>query len=54
MQWHEAIEQVRPHVFQITTPQGSGTGFLLRADAEQHLIAVATAAHVVDHAHFWE
>lgn len=54
MEWHEAIDAVRPHVFRITTPQGSGTGFLLRVAGERGLIAVATAAHVIDHAHFWE
>ncbi len=54
MEWHEAIEAVHPHVFRVTTPQGSGTGFLLRASRDKQLIAVVTAAHVVDHAHFWE
>lgn len=54
MEWHEAIDAVRPHVFRITTPQGSGTGFLLRVENDPGLLAVATAAHVIDHAHFWE
>lgn len=54
MEWHEAIDAVWPHVYRITTPQGSGTGFLLRASSSRQLIAVATAAHVIDHAHFWE
>ncbi len=38
----------------IWTPQGSGTGFLVSNSGTTDLCAVATAAHVIDHAHYWE
>jgi len=54
MEWYEAVERLTPHVVQIATPQGSGTGFLLWRSKTSPLHALATAAHVIDHAHFWE
>jgi hypothetical protein len=36
------------------TPRGSGTGFLLYNSHTKGFSAVATAAHVVNAAHFWE
>jgi hypothetical protein len=36
------------------TPRGSGTGFLLYNSQTKGFSAVATAAHVVNAAHFWE
>ena len=54
LDWHEAIALLRPHVFRITTPDGFGTGFLVSVSKTTPLCAVATAAHVIDHAHFWE
>jgi hypothetical protein len=38
----------------IQTPQGSGTGFLFARSANKSVLGIATAAHVVDHAHYWE
>jgi hypothetical protein len=29
MTWSEAVEVIEPHVVRISTPQGSGTGFLI-------------------------
>jgi hypothetical protein len=52
--WHETIAQLEPYVFRITTPDGSGTGFLVSLSTKTPLIAVATAAHVIDHAHYWD
>lgn len=52
--WPEAIKAVRSHVFRISTPRGSGTGFLIANGKNDAICAVATAAHVVDHAHYWE
>src|SRR5438105_731368 len=52
--WQEAIELVKSHVVRISTPQVSGTGFLLTQAKHQDFAAVATAAHVISHAHFWE
>jgi len=54
MQWHEAVEIVTPHVVRITTPIGSGTGFLIARSKNGNVCGVATAAHVIDHAHYWE
>lgn len=53
-EWHECVATITPHVFQIFTPDGSGTGWLLRNSTTGSLCSVVTAAHVVDHAHYWE
>lgn len=52
--WHEAIEQIEPHIFRIYTPDGAGTGFLVSISTVTPMCAIATAAHVVFRAHFWE
>lgn len=52
--WSESCELIKPHVVRITTPQGSGTGFLLARKEETTTCSIATAAHVIDHAHHWE
>lgn len=54
MQWHEAIQQLRPCVVRIATPQSSGTGRLVSRSSTTVLCAIATAAHVIDHAHYWD
>jgi hypothetical protein len=54
MEWFEAVEIITPHVVRITTPQGSGTGFLVTRSGDGAVVAIATAAHIVDHAHYWE
>ena len=54
MQWFEAIELIAPTVFRISTPDGSGTGWLVSRSANNNLCVVATAAHVIDSAHYWE
>lgn len=54
MDWNVAIEVVEPHVVRIMTPRGSGTGFLVSASADGSMCAIATAAHVVSDAHYWE
>ena len=54
MQWHEAVDIVTPHVVRITTPIGSGTGFLIAHSKNGNVCGIATAAHVIDHAHYWE
>jgi hypothetical protein len=53
-EWHEVIDFVSPHVVKIWTPQGSGTGFLVSISHNLTLCAIATAAHVISHAHYWE
>lgn len=54
MEWFDVVEKVTPHVVRIHTPGGSGTGYLLWKSVASGLCAVATASHVIDHAHFWE
>jgi hypothetical protein len=52
--WHDFAERVSPFIFRITTPSGSGTGFLVSRSEAGDLCGVATAAHVVSYAHEWE
>lgn len=52
--WQQAIEKIRPYVVKITTPQGSGTGFVVSQSKKTPICAIATAAHVIDHAYYWE
>ncbi len=54
MEMYEAIDMIRPHVFTISTPNGSGTGWLVSLSKNTALCAVATAAHGVDYSHYWE
>jgi hypothetical protein len=54
MEWHEGIEQIQDHLLHISTPRGSGTGWLVSVSTTTQLCAIATAAHVVDYAHYWE
>lgn len=52
--WATALESVQKYTFKIATPSGAGTGFMLTAPNPQGLCSVATAHHVVGHAHQWE
>jgi hypothetical protein len=52
--WSDAVDALRPYMFRISTPRGFGTGFLISRHQDQQLCAIATAAHVVNHAHYWE
>ena len=54
MEWQEAVEKIKPFVVRISTPNGSGTGFLISRSSTGSICAIATAAHVVDNAHRWE
>lgn len=51
MDWHNHALRVRPHVVRITTPDLSGTGFLIRR--HEGRFSIATAAHVVRNASTW-
>lgn len=53
-EWWVAVQDIRPHVFRLSTPRGTGTGFLLAHAEQKGFCALATAAHVIDHAHTWE
>lgn len=54
MEWFDAVEEVTPHVVRIATPQGTGSGFLISRSKNGEVVGVATAAHVINHAHYWE
>jgi hypothetical protein len=54
MEWDRAIELVTPHVVKIITPQMSGTGFIIDYPGKKKFCGIATAAHVINHAHSWE
>jgi len=54
LDWYEAVEIITPHVVKISTPYGSGTGFLIGKALTVPIIGVATAAHVVDQAVDWQ
>lgn len=52
-EWSNAVEIIQPHIVRISTPGASGTGFLI-SNSRDGIVGIATAAHVVSHAHFWE
>ena len=54
MRWDEAVRQVTRYLFNITTPRGSGTGWVVAMSPADDFCAIATAAHVIEHAHQWE
>ena len=54
LEWQDAVKIIRSHVVRISTPRGSGTGFFFSYFGNDSLCAIATAAHVIDHAHYWE
>jgi hypothetical protein len=54
MHWNTSIEKIRPYVVQISTPQTMGTGWMISRSSTTSVVAVATAAHVIEHAHSWE
>ena len=54
MNWEAAINEVRPHVVKIETPNGWGTGFLAFYNHDKSWCGIATAAHVVGHADEWQ
>ncbi|AFL73254.1 trypsin-like peptidase domain-containing protein [Thiocystis violascens] len=54
LEWYEAVDALKPRMVRIATPVGTGSGFLLPWQSKSGLCAVATAAHVVDHAFYWE
>ena len=52
--WSDVIDYLAPYIVRISTPVGSGSGFLLSSQSKTEICAIATAAHVIDHAHYWE
>jgi len=53
MEWHEGIDQLSPHIVNISTPESFGTGCLISESKKTGLCAIATAAHVVNRAEDW-
>ncbi len=54
MAWTSSIQALMPHVVKISTPNGSGTGFLSFYGADKSFFGIATAAHVVHYADEWQ
>lgn len=52
--WPETVDLITPYVVRISTPRGSGTGFIIYNAENSNICAVATAAHVINHSHYWE
>ena len=51
MTWQNAVDIVKPHVVKLATTDGHGTGFLVHR--RDDWVVIATAKHVVTHAHNW-
>jgi hypothetical protein len=54
LSWQDAVDLIHPYIIKISTPIGSGTGFLFAYSADKSMRAVATATHLVKHAHEWQ
>jgi hypothetical protein len=52
--WHAVYKDVEPCIVSISTQDGMGTGFLFAYNADRSIVAFATAAHVIEHAHDWK
>lgn len=48
------MEEIKPFIFKIATPDGYGTGFQVLYPQNRQLCGIATAYHVIDHAEEWE
>jgi hypothetical protein len=53
MDWSDCQKKVLPFVFLVETPNGSGSGVFFAYNRRKTTIAIATAAHVVEHAEDW-
>jgi hypothetical protein len=51
--WADIIDEIRPFVVKIMTPDGSGTGFLIAHTKTKSIVGIATAAHVISSAYLW-
>jgi hypothetical protein len=52
--WIKSSELIKPFIFKLSTPYGEGTGFQFSYSKSKKLCVVATAYHVVKHAHEWD
>ena len=54
IRWNAVVAALEPYTVRLSTPEGWGTGFLLAHSPDARVTGIATAAHVVEHAHLWE
>lgn len=52
--WYEANSLVKSFIVKISTPIVTGTGFLFAYSGDNAFCGIATASHVVNHAHQWQ
>jgi hypothetical protein len=55
--WVETIEIIKPHVVQIETPKGCGSGFLvkyIKGLRNSDVCTIATASHVISQTDYWD
>ena len=51
---HSAVKKVTPYVVKIQTPSGYGSGVMFTYNKKKGLVAIGTAAHVVEQADEWK
>lgn len=54
MGWSTCYRRLLPYVFAIETPEGSGSAVYFAHNEAGNLAALATAAHVIEHAEDWK
>ena len=52
--WSTVLDKIKNYSFKVSTPQGSGTGFLITYRKKPNFYGIATAYHVIAHAYNWE
>lgn len=52
--WYSLLENITPFVFKVKTPRGHRTGFQIHFATNSTMCGIATAFHVIEHAHEWE
>ena len=52
--WSTVLDKIKNYSFKVSTPQGSGTGFLITYRKKTNFYGIATAYHVIAHAYNWE
>lgn len=54
MSWSDCQAAMLPYIFRVETPDGFGSGVFFAYNRRKTIIAIATAAHVVEHADDWK
>lgn len=52
--WFQVVEEIKPYIVKLITRDGSGTGFLFAYSDSGKVCGIATAAHVINHANYWQ